>query len=560
MAKKTTNKTTTVKHKLRVIPLGGLHEIGKNMTVLEYGNDMIAIDCGLSFPDDEMLGIDAVIPDFSYIAENIHKFRGVLITHAHEDHIGAVPFLLKQFSVPIYGSRLTIGFIKNKLKEHKLSDSTLFEIEPGQVIDLGCFKAEAIHTTHSVADSFAFAIKTPVGTVFHTGDFKVDYTPVDGSPIDLARLAKVGQDGVLLMLADSTNALRPGYTRSEEIVGNSLSNIIRATDKRIIIATFSSNVHRVQKIIDIAVENNRKIAVSGRSMENMVNIAQDLGYLNIPPGTYIPLKDINRIDDSELVILTTGTQGEPMSALYRMADGTHKNVHIRENDMVILSSNPVPGNERDVTDIVNSLMELGAEVIYSDIAETHVSGHACEEELKLIHALIKPKFFMPVHGEVRHLLGHARIAEKLGMPKKNIMYASNGDVIELSRRTMTMSKEKVSAEPILIDGLGIGDIGNAVLNERRDLSGSGLIVLAAVFSAETGELISGPQLHTRGFIFVKEYGSILDEARAEILNAVDALENKKRGIVEKTMKDTLRSYIYKMTKRSPAIVPVFMEV
>ena len=560
MAKKTTNKTTNVKHKLRVIPLGGLHEIGKNMTLLEYGDDMIAIDCGLSFPDDEMLGIDAVIPDFTYIVENISKFRGVLITHAHEDHIGAVPFLLKQFSVPIYGSRLTIGFIKNKLKEHKLSDSTLFEIEPGQVIDLGCFKAEAIHTTHSVADSFAFAIKTPVGTVFHTGDFKVDYTPVDGSPIDLARLAKVGQDGVLLMLADSTNALRPGYTRSEEIVGNSLSNIIRATDKRIIIATFSSNVHRVQKIIDIAVENNRKIAVSGRSMENMVNIAQDLGYLNIPPGTYIPLKDINRIDDSELVILTTGTQGEPMSALYRMADGTHKNVHIRENDMVILSSNPVPGNERDVTDIVNSLMELGAEVIYSDIAETHVSGHACEEELKLIHALIKPKFFMPVHGEVRHLLGHARIAERLGMPKKNIMYASNGDVIELSRRTMTMSKEKVSADPILIDGLGIGDIGNAVLNERRDLSGSGLIVLAGVFSASTGELISGPQLHTRGFIFVKEYGSILDEARAEILNAVDALEDKKRGVVEKTMKDTLRSYIYKMTKRSPAIVPVFMEV
>ena len=560
MAKKTTNKTTNVKHKLRVIPLGGLHEIGKNMTLLEYGDDMIAIDCGLSFPDDEMLGIDAVIPDFTYIAENISKFRGVLITHAHEDHIGAVPFLLKQFSVPIYGSRLTIGFIKNKLKEHKLSDSTLFEIEPGQVIDLGCFKAEAIHTTHSVADSFAFAIKTPVGTVFHTGDFKVDYTPVDGSPIDLARLAKVGQDGVLLMLADSTNALRPGYTRSEEIVGNSLSSIIRATDKRIIIATFSSNVHRVQKIIDIAVENNRKIAVSGRSMENMVNIAQDLGYLNIPPGTYIPLKDINRIDDSELVILTTGTQGEPMSALYRMADGTHKNVHIRENDMVILSSNPVPGNERDVTDIVNSLMELGAEVIYSDIAETHVSGHACEEELKLIHALIKPKFFMPVHGEVRHLLGHARIAERLGMPKKNIIYASNGDVIELSRRSMTMSKEKVSADPILIDGLGIGDIGNAVLNERRDLSGSGLIVLAAVFSASTGELISGPQLHTRGFIFVKEYGSILDEARAEILNAVDALEDKKRGVVEKTMKDTLRSYIYKLTKRSPAIVPVFMEV
>ena len=555
MAKKQTKKT-----RLKVIPLGGLHEIGKNMTLLEYGDDIIAIDCGLSFPDDEMLGIDAVIPDFSYLAENASRFRGVLITHAHEDHIGGVPYLLKQFDVPIYGSRLTVGFIKNKLKEHKLSDASLVEIEPGQTVDIGCFRAEAIHTTHSVADSFAFAIKTPLGTVFHTGDFKVDYTPVDGSPIDLARLAKVGQDGVLLLMADSTNALRPGYTRSEEIVGNSLSNIIRATEKRIIIATFSSNVHRVQKIIDIAAENNRKIAVSGRSMENMVNIAQDLGYLNIPPGTYIPLKDINRIDDSELVILTTGTQGEPMSALYRMADGTHKNVHIRDNDMVILSSNPVPGNERDVTDIVNSLMEQGAEVIYSDIAETHVSGHACEEELKLMHTLIKPKFFIPVHGEVRHLLGHKKIAERLGMPEKNIIYASNGDVIELSRRSINLTKEKVSANPILVDGLGIGDIGNSVLNERRDLSGSGLIVLAAVFDSATGKLISGPQLHTRGFIFVKEYGSILDEARAEILNAVDALEDKKRPAVEKVMKDTLRSFIYKMTKRSPAIVPVFMEV
>ena len=560
MAKKTTNNNKM--KKLRVIPLGGLHEIGKNMTVLEYGDDMIAIDCGLSFPDDEMLGVDAVIPDFSYIAENIHKFRGVLITHAHEDHIGGVPYLLKQFQVPIYGSRLTIGFIKNKLKEHKLTDSTLFEIEPGQVIDLGCFKVEAIHTTHSVADSFAFAIKTPVGTVFHTGDFKVDYTPVDGSPIDLARLARIGQEGVLLLLADSTNALRPGYTKSEEIVGNSLANIIRGSEKRIIIATFSSNVHRVQKIIDIAVENNRKVAVSGRSMENTVNIAQELGYLNIPPGTLIPLKDINRIDDSELVIITTGSQGEPMSALSRMSDGLHKNVHIRDNDLVILSSNPVPGNERDVSDIVNSLMEQGADVLYNDIAETHVSGHACEEELKLVHTLLKPRFFIPVHGEVRHLLGHARIAERLGMPKKNIIYASNGDVIELSRRSMALSKEKVSANPILVDGLGVGDIGNSVLSERKNLSESGLIVLAAAFDASTGCLRSIPQLHTRGLIYVKEYGGILDEARAEILNAVDDAyaENKKRAEIEKIMVSTLRSFIYKKVNRSPAIVPAFMEV
>ena len=563
MAKKTNNDKTDKKmKKLRVIPLGGLHEIGKNMTVLEYGEDMIAIDCGLSFPDDEMLGVDAVIPDFSYIAENINKFRGVLITHAHEDHIGGVPYLLKQFQVPIYGSRLTIGFIKNKLKEHKLSADTLHELDPGQVVDLGCFKAEAIHTTHSVADSFAFAIKTPVGTVFHTGDFKVDYTPVDGSPIDLARLAKIGQEGVLLLLADSTNALRPGYTRSEQIVGNSLSNIIRSSDKRIIIATFSSNVHRVQKIIDIAVENNRKVAVSGRSMENTVNIAQELGYLNIPPGTIIPLKDINKVSDDQLVIITTGSQGEPMSALARMSDGLHKNVHIRDNDLVILSSNPVPGNERDVSDIVNSLMEQGADVLYNDIAETHVSGHACEEELKLVHTLLRPKFFIPVHGEVRHLLGHAKIAESLGMPKKNIVYASNGDVIELSRRSMALSKEKVSANPILVDGLGVGDIGNSVLSERKNLSESGLIVLAAAFDSQTGRLRSIPQLHTRGLIYVKEYGSILDEARAEILNAVDDAyaENKKRSEVERIMISTLRSYIYKKVNRSPAIVPVFMEV
>ncbi len=548
-------------NKLRIIPLGGLHEIGKNMTVIEYGEDMIAIDCGLSFPDDEMLGVDAVIPDFSYLVQNAGKFRGVLITHAHEDHIGGVPYLLKQIDVPIYGSRLTVGFIKNKLKEHKISDKCLHEIEPGEQIPLGCFKAEAIHTTHSVADSFAFAIKTPVGTLFHTGDFKVDYTPVDGSPIDLSRLARIGQDGVLLLMGDSTNALRPGFTKSEQIVGDSLANIIRGTKKRIIIATFSSNVHRVQKIIDIAAENGRKIAVSGRSMENMVSIAQELGYLNIPPGTMIPLKDINRIDDDQLVIITTGSQGEPMSALYRMSDGSHKNVHIRENDLVILSSNPVPGNERDVSDIVNSLMEQGAEVLYNDIAETHVSGHACEEELKLIHTLLRPKFFMPVHGEVRHLLGHARIARNLGMPDKNIIYANNGDVIEVTRRSITLTKEKVDANPVLVDGLGVGDIGNSVLNERKNLSESGLIVIAAIFDSK-GKLVSGPQLHTRGFIFVKEYGALLDEARAEIMNALEdaAAQGIKRPAMEKLMVDKLRSFIYKKTKRSPAIVPVFMEV
>ena len=547
--------------KLKIIPLGGLHEVGKNCTLIEYGEDIIAIDCGMSFPDDEMLGVDSVIPDFTYLVENSSKIRGVVITHAHEDHIGGVPYLLKQLNVPVYGSRLTIGFIKRKLKEHQLSESNLHEMEPGEVLNLGCFKIEAVHTTHSVADSFAFAVKTPVGTIFHTGDFKVDYTPVDGSPIDLSRLARIGQDGVLLLMADSTNALRPGFTRSEQTVGNSLANIIRSTDKRIIIATFSSNVHRVQKIVDIANENNRKVAVSGRSMENTVSIAQELGYLNVPPGCIIPLKDINKVKDSELVIITTGSQGEPMSALYRMSDGSHKNVRIKANDLVILSSNPVPGNERDVSDIVNALMEEGADVIYNDITETHVSGHACQEELKLIHTLLKPKYFMPVHGEIRHLYGHARLAEELGMPEENILIASNGDVIELSRRSLKLSREKVPANAVLVDGLGIGDIGNSVLNERKVLSVSGLIVLAAAFDS-AGNLVSGPQLHTKGLIYVKEYGKLLDEARAEILNNVDKAyrENKKRGAIEKIMIDTLKSYIYKKINRSPVIVPVFMEV
>ena len=547
--------------KLRIIPLGGLHEIGKNCTLIEYGEDIIAIDCGMSFPDDEMLGVDSVIPDFTYLAENSSRVRGFVITHAHEDHIGGVPYMLKQLNVPVYGSRLTIGFIKRKLKEHQISDSCLHEMEPGDIINLGCFKVEAVHTTHSVADSFAFAVKTPVGTIFHSGDFKVDFTPVDGSPIDLSRLAKIGQEGVLLLMADSTNALRPGFTRSEQYVGNSLSNIIRSTDQRIIIATFSSNVHRVQKIIDIANENNRKVAVSGRSMENTVSIAQDLGYLNVPPGCMIPLKDINKVKDNELVIITTGSQGEPMSALYRMSEGSHKNVRIKPNDLVILSSNPVPGNERDVSDIVNALMEEGADVIYNDITETHVSGHACQEELKLVHSLIKPRFFMPVHGEIRHLYGHAKLAEELGMPEDHIMVAANGDVIELTRRSIRLAKEKVPANAVLVDGLGIGDIGNSVLNERKVLSVSGLIVLAAVFDS-AGNLVSGPQLHTKGLIYVKEYGKVLDEARAEILNNVERSirENKKRGAIEKIMIDTLKSFIYKKTNRSPVIVPVFLEV
>ncbi|MBQ2084379.1 MAG: ribonuclease J, partial [Firmicutes bacterium] len=477
--------------KLRVIPLGGLHEIGKNMTVLEYGNDIMIIDCGMAFPDDEMLGIDVVIPDFSYLVANSDKIRGLVITHAHEDHIGAIPYLLQKLNVPIYSTRLTLGFIKNKLKEHKV-EADLHEISPGDEIRLGVFRVEAIHTTHSVADSLALCIDTPVGKVFHTGDFKIDYTPVDGEPLDLNRLAALGDEGVLLLMADSTNAARKGYTPSEKQVGIALNNIFASTKKRIIIAIFASNVHRAQRIIDMAVANGRKVAISGRSMENMVRIAEELGYLDIPDGTLVEMNKIKNIPDDKLVIMTTGSQGEPMSALARMANSMHRQVQIRPGDMVILSSTAVPGNEKMVSNVVNSLMEKGAEVIYNDIAETHVSGHASSEELKLIHTLLRPSFFMPVHGEMKHLMAHAQIAESLGLDKSRILLGANGDVFELTRGKAKKAKETVHAGAVMVDGLGIGDVGSSVLKERSYLSEAGLIVMAACF--ENGRLVSGPQL------------------------------------------------------------------
>lgn len=558
---KPNNRRRPVK-KLKVIPLGGLHEVGKNMTLLEYGEDIIAIDCGMSFPNSEQYGIDAVIPDFSYLIENARKFRGVIITHAHEDHIGGVPYLLKQLNVPIYGSRLTIGFIRHKLKEHKINDAKLVEIEADKQFKLGCFAINPIHTTHSVADSFAFCIETPVGRIFHTGDFKIDYTPVDSEPIALGKIAKMGDEGVLLLMADSTNAMRKGYTPSEQNVGISLGNIFAQTPQRIIIATFSSNVHRIQRIIDLAVANGRKVAVSGRSMENTINIAKELGYLNIPANTLIPLKQIKQYRDSKIVIITTGSQGEPMSALYRVAAGGHKDISIRKGDVIILSSSPVPGNEKDVYNLINTLMEKGAKVIYSDIAETHVSGHACEEELKLMHTLVHPKFFMPVHGEVRHIVSHAKIAEDLGMASKNIFFAQNGSILELTKDRAKLSAETIPASDVLVDGLGVGDVGAAVLNERKVLSESGVVVISAVFDAATDELINGPEIKTKGLIYVKEYGEMLRQAQEQIIEAVNLAidEGKSRGAIEKIMVDTLKKFIYKRINRDPVIVPVFMEV
>lgn len=555
------NKTRTRRsRKLKVVPLGGLHEIGKNLTLLEYGNDIIIIDCGMAFPDDEMLGIDVVIPDFSYLIENSDRIRGLVITHPHEDHIGAVPYLLKAIDVPIYGTRLTIGFIKNKLKEHQLS-ADLNVIKPGDTIKLGVFKVEAIHMTHSVADSLAFCVQTPVGYIFHTGDFKVDFTPVDGDPIDFARLATIGDRGLLLLMSDSTNAARKGYTASEKVVGLTLNNIFANTKKRIIIATFSSNVHRVQRIVDTAVANDRKVAVSGRSMENMVTLAKDLGYLNIPAGTMVDIQKIKNIKDSELVIITTGSQGEPMSALTRMANNMHKQVSIRPGDMVILSSTAVPGNEKMVSNVVNALMEKGAEVIYNDIADTHVSGHAAAEELKMILTLLKPKFFMPVHGEMRHLYAHAELALEMGMEPQNILKAKNGEIFEFTKNSAVKIKETIPAGGVMVDGFGIGDVGSSVLSERKYLSEAGLIVIAASF--EEGHLASRPEIVSRGFVYAKQQGDILEELRQIAEDViVQCIRSGVRDVdaIAEQCRARLRNHIYRNMKRSPVIIPVFMEI
>lgn len=548
--------------KLKVIPLGGLHEIGKNMTLLEYGDDIIAIDCGMMFPDAEQYGIDAIIPDFTYLTENAKKFKGLVITHAHEDHIGGVPYLLKQFNVPIFCSKLTAGFLRHRFVEHKITNAKIKEIKADEIFKLGCFKILPIHTTHSVADSFALAIDTPVGKVFHTGDFKVDYTPVDKQPFELGKFAKIGDEGVLLMMADSTNAVKPGFTMSEQVVGESLSNIFASAKNRIIIATFSSHVHRIQEIIDLAVKHHRKVAVSGRSMENTFAVAKELGFLTIPANVMITMNQLKLYPDSEVVVITTGSQGEPLSALYRMAVGEHKNVKVHTGDTIVLSSSPIPGNEKDVYNIVNTLMEKGANVVYSDIALTHVSGHACQEELRLVQRLIHPKFFMPVHGEVRHLVSHAKIAEDAGMKAKNIVLAQNGNVIEFTKDKFKLEPELVSASPVLVDGLGVGDVGAAVLNERRILSEAGVVVLSATFDVSTGEILAGPSIKTKGLIYVKEYGQMLEDAKDLIKQEIERAyeDGKSRQAIEKIMVDTLKKYIYKQINREPVIVPVFMEV
>ena len=547
---------------LKVIPIGGLNEIGKNMTLLEYKEDIIIIDCGMSFPDDEMYGIDSVIPDFTYLIKNSGKVKGMILTHGHEDHIGGIPYLLKVIDIPIYGTRLTLGLVGNKLKEHGI-DGKLNTITAGDHVRLGAFDIETIRTTHSIADALCLAIDTPVGKVFHTGDFKIDYTPVDGEPIDFSRLAEIGRKGVQLLLADSTNAVRPGFTASEKVVGRTLENIFRGSEARIIVATFSSNVHRVQKIIDNAVMFGRKVAISGRSMVNVVNLAIELGYLNIPAGVIVDVNKLKGIPDKELVIITTGSQGEPMSALSRMATNEHRQVQIRKGDMVILSSTPVPGNEKTVSNVVNKLFEKGAEVIYSDIADIHVSGHACEEELKLIHSIIKPKYFMPVHGEYRHLKQHSHIAENLGMNPENIFILENGDMLSVNRNKAAITKNAAPAEPTLVDGLGVGDVGNIVLRDRKLLSESGLIVLVAAIERDSKRVVSGPDIISRGFVYVRENEDLIEQARViaeEVLQKCHDDGTTDWNAMKTAVRDALRTFIYKTTRRNPVILPIFLDV
>jgi ribonuclease J len=547
---------------LKLVPLGGLNEIGKNITVLEYLDDIIIIDCGMAFPDDEMYGIDIVLPDFTYLIKNKSKIRGIVLTHGHEDHIGAIPYLLKELNLPVYGTRLTLGLVENKLKEHGIKGN-LKTIKAGETFKLGPFEIEAVRATHSIADALCLAIDSPVGKIFHTGDFKLDYTPVDGEPMDFQRLAEIGRSGVLLMLADSTNAERRGYTQSEKVVGQIIENIFRASTTRIIIASFSSNVHRIQRIIDTAVMFGRKVAVSGRSMINVLNLAMELGYVTMPAGTLVDVNSIKKIPDKDLVIITTGSQGEPMSALSRMANNDHKAVQIKKGDVVILSSSPIPGNERTISNVVNKLFEKGADVIYSDIADIHVSGHASAEELKLMQMLIKPKYFMPVHGEYRHLRQHAMIAENLGMSPDNIFILENGQALNLSKNRVNVSREEIPAAPVFVDGLGVGDVGNIVLRDRRLLSESGLIIVVASIDGATGEVVAGPDIISRGFVYVRENEDLIESARAVTVRRMARC--KKEGVkdwnaMKNAIREELRNYIYSETRRSPVILPIFMEV
>ena len=572
--RKTTNRSTNVRtsknkpvfaaSKLKIIPLGGLHEVGKNITVFEYENEIIVVDCGLSFPEDDMLGIDLVIPDITYLEKNVEKIKGLIITHGHEDHIGSVPYLLKKINIPIYAPRLACGLIRNKLEEHKLLRSTkLIEVLQGQTINFGKnFKVEFIRSSHSIPDSVMLAITTPTGTILHTGDFKVDYTPIDGKIMDFGRIAEIGNQGILALMSDSTNAERKGFTMSESSIGEVFDKLFLHCTKRIVVATFASNVHRVQQIVNSAIKYNRKIAVCGRSMINMIETAKELGYIECPDNIFIDIDRINSYTDEQLVIITTGSQGEPMSALTRMAAGDHRKVKITPNDLVIISATPIPGNEKFVSKVIDDLMQIGAEVVYSSLETIHVSGHACQEEQKLILALARPKYFIPVHGEYRQLIAHSETAQSMGIDKDNIIMMSNGRVLEINQEGAELTTSVPSGR-VLVDGLGVGDVGGIVLRDRQHLSQDGLIVIVLTMDSATGEVVAGPDVISRGFVYVRESENLMDDVKSVVRHEIKKCEE--RGItdwatIKSTTRENLRDYIFMKTKRNPMIIPIIMEV
>ena len=548
--------------KLKIIPLGGLDEIGKNITIFEYGKDMIAIDCGVGFPDEDMYGVDLVIPDFTYLVQNAKKLRGIFITHGHEDHIGSIPYCMQQVVYPIHGTAMTNGLIRLKLEEHRLTDVVkLITHKPGDVVKAGCFSVEFIHVNHSIADAVAFAIKTPVGTVVVTGDFKIDPTAKDGMT-DLTRFGTLGNEGVLALLCDSTNVERPGYTPSENVVAEGLDRQFKNCDNRIIVTTFASNMHRLQAVLATAHRYGRKVAVTGRSMENMLKVAQELGYLKIPAGTLVELGAIKSLPDNKIVIVSTGSQGENMSALYRMAFSTHKQVEIQTGDRIIISASAIPGNEKAVSRIINELYRKGAEVVYEKSEGLHVSGHACQEELKIMHALCKPKYFIPVHGEQRHLQIHGKLAVAMGLPAKNVRIGEVGSVIEFTAKNCKINGT-VTAGKVFVDGTGVGDVGSVVLRDRKHLAQDGMIVVCINVSSQDGSLISGPDIITRGFVYVKESEDLLDDLKNITLEAVERCNRKHIRdwtVLKSAIKNDLSGYLFKTTRRNPMILPVIMEV
>ena len=548
--------------KLKIIPLGGLDEIGKNITVLEYGKDMIVVDCGLGFPDEDMYGVDLVIPDFSYLVQNKKKLRGLFVTHGHEDHIGSIPYCMQQVSCPIHGTAMTNGLIKLKLEEHKIADKVkLITHKPGEMVKAGCFTVEFIHVNHSISDAVAFAIHTPVGTVVMTGDFKIDPTAADGM-MDLSRLGQLGNEGVLALLADSTNVERAGYTPSENIVAEGLDRQFKNCDNRIIITTFASNMHRLQSVLNIAHRHGRKVAVTGRSMENMLKVAEDLGYLKVPANTIVELGAIKSLPKNKVVIVSTGSQGENMSALHRMAFDTHRQVDIVAGDRIIISASAIPGNEKAVSKIINALYRKGADVIYDKSEGLHVSGHACQEELKIVHGLCKPKFFIPVHGEQRHLQIHSKLAKAMGMTPKHLVIGEVGTAIELTSRTAKLGAA-VPSGIVLVDGTGVGDVGSVVLRDRKHLAEDGMIVVCMNLSQEDGGIITGPDIITRGFVYVKESDELMEDLRCVALEAVERCARKHirdHAAIKSAIKNDLSGFLYKHTKRNPMILPVIMEV